>query len=39
MADADAARHMAREAIQKAEKTISDANHTLTTLKGNPGGS
>ena len=34
LADADAARNIAREALAKAEKTLHDANETLRTLKG-----
>ena len=35
LANADAARAMAREAVAKAELTLREANDTLKTLKGN----
>ena len=34
LADADAARAIAREAVEKAEKTLLDADATLDTLMG-----
>lgn len=34
LADADAARDIARQALEKAEQTLLDANETLKTLKG-----
>ena len=34
LADADAARDMARKAVAKAEATLSEANETLRTLRG-----
>ena len=34
LTDADAARAIAREAVEKAEKTLLDADDTLETLKG-----
>jgi hypothetical protein len=34
LADADAARNIARLALEKAEKTLKDADETLQTLRG-----
>ena len=34
LADADVARHIARDAVAKAERTLREANETLKTLKG-----
>jgi len=38
LADADAARDMARKAVAKAEQTLREANETLRTLRGLPRG-